>query len=248
MKSSLMHDRIRFITRSLALVLLLGTARAALAQNGPVIATGAMRNTMFNGQLSGLIALDSIASPGIFGLGPLEYLQGELMLIDGTCHVSSTTSDSTIQVVTRSNVRAPFFVHQRVTEWTEVALPAHVTDLASLDGFLTSTYGDRPAPFAFRLNGTIRSVQVHVLAVPDGTEVRSPADAHAHNTHFRITDREVEAIGFFSTQHKTIFTHHDSHIHVHAITAEKDWMGHVEALGFDPERVSLWVATGETGR
>ena len=33
------------------------------AQNGPVIPTGAMRNTMFNGQLAGLIQLDSIAKP-----------------------------------------------------------------------------------------------------------------------------------------------------------------------------------------
>ncbi len=214
----------------------------AFSQNGPVIATGAMRNTMFNGQLSGLIALDSVASPGMYGVGPLEYLQGELLLIDGTCYVSTTTSDSTMQVVARTDVKAPFFVNQRVEEWYEVEIPAQVTDLASLDEFLTKTYGDRLVPFAFKLAGTIHALQVHVLALPPGTEVRSPADAHAHNKHFRTIDREVEAIGFFSTQHKTVFTHHDSHIHVHAITAEKDWMGHVEMISFDPERLRLWVA------
>jgi len=39
-----------------------------------------------------------------------------------------------------------------------------------------------------------------------------------------------------------VFTHHDTNIHVHAITADRDWMGHVEELRFQPEHCILRVA------
>ncbi len=52
----------------------------------------------------------------------------------------------------------------------------------------------------------------------------------------------MDLLGFFSTKHKAVFTHHDTNIHVHAITAERDWMGHVEAVQFQSESVHLLVA------
>jgi acetolactate decarboxylase len=231
------------IKASLIIVAGMFTALALHGQNGPVIATGAMKNTMFEGQLAGLIQMDSLATPGTYGLGPLEYLQGELLLIDGTCFVATTTGSRTMQVdVEHGDVRAPFFVHQLVNEWRALDLPGDVTDLASLDAFLTATFGEGVPPFAFRITGLFESIQVHVLDVPPGTEINGPEDAHRHKEHFTINDREAETIGFFSTQHRRVFTHHDANIHVHAITVEKDWMGHVEKMQFDPRKVRLWVA------
>jgi len=219
--------------------LMLGTC---IAQNGPVIPTGAMRNTMFNGQLEGLIQLDSIAKPGTYGIGPLAYLRGEVLLFDGTVFVSQMEKELGMHVVQRTEVRAPFFVHQRVTEWTTIELPDSVVDLATLDPFLTARYAGAGEPFAFRIAGVIASVDVHIVDVPEGTEVNGPEDAHRHNKHYHTEGRTMDLIGFFSTKHKAIFTHHDTNIHVHAITAERDWMGHVEQLRIEPGRAALAVA------
>lgn len=212
------------------------------AQNGPVYATGAMRNTMFNGQLAGLITMDSLAVPGTFGIGPIAYLRGEVLVLDGTVHTSTVNKSGTMVVDQDPSVTAPFFVHQQVTHWQEVQLPDSVTDLAGLDRFLTERYAGLNAPFAFRLSGLFEHVKVHIVDVPLGTVVKGPDDAHRDNKHFQRSGVEAEAVGFFSTAHKAVFTHHDTNIHVHAITAERDWMGHVEALRFVPGRTSLRVA------
>lgn len=215
-------------------------AAAAHAQHGPVIATGAMRNTMFHGQLSGLIAMDSMMLPGTYGLGPLEHLRGELLLWDGRPFCSTVVNDTTMSVTERGEARAPFFVHQRVSTWNEVVLPDTVTDLHALDAFLTAHLGMEAAPCAFRLSGRFAAVQVHVLDVPEGTVISAPPDAHRHSKHYTRTGA-AEALGFFSTRHRTVFTHHDAHIHVHAITPARDWMGHVEELRFEAGAVRLWL-------
>ena len=204
-----------------------------------------MRNTMFNGQLAALAVMDSVAVPGIYGIGPLTYLRGELLLLDGHCYVAKATSDSTMEVVERSDVGAPFFVLQRVQSWHAGALPDSVRDLRSLDAFLTAAYGALQVPFAFRITGVFRSMQLHLLDVPPGAAVNCPADAHAHNKHFVLHGRYAEAMGFFSTKHHAVFTHHDTNIHVHAITTDRQLMGHVDGMRFDPAEVQLLVAVPE---
>jgi acetolactate decarboxylase len=212
-----------------------------MAQNGPVIPTGAMRNTMFNGQLAGLIDLDTVAKPGIYGIGPLEYLRGEVLVLDGTVFVSTAAKEGTMTVDQRPAAQAPFFVHQRVTEWASVELPDSVIDLPMLDAFLTALFAGTGQPFAFKLSGTFASIDVHIVDVPMGSEVKGPDDAHRHNKDYRAEGRTMDLVGFFSTKHKAVFTHHSTNIHVHAITKERDWMGHVERLRFVPAEVQLSV-------
>ncbi len=231
--------RLRYTSVVSALVL----CTSLWAQNGPVIATGAMRNTMFNGQLAGLISLDSIARPGTFGIGPVEYLRGELLVMDGVVYRSTAQGDSTMKVEVAPAVRAPFFVHQHVEQWTEVALPPTVTDLSSLDAYLTERYGALGQAFAFRIVGDFSVIDIHIVDLTPGTVVNGPDDAHRENKYYRIRDSRVEVVGFFSTKHKAVFTHHDTNIHVHAITAERDLMGHVEAMRFEPDKTRLLLAS-----
>lgn len=218
------------------------TSLNTLAQNGTVIATGAMRNTMFNGQLAGLIRLDSIAQPGTYGIGPVEFLRGELLLWDGHAYRSAAQGDTAMEVEQRPDSKAPFFVHQFVKEWTEIMLPDSITDLPMLDAFLTARFAALGKPFAFTLQGKISEVRAHIVDVTPGTVINGPDDAHRENKNYRLTDRTMDLLGFFSTRHKAVFTHHDTNIHVHAITADRDWMGHVEELRFQPEHCILRVA------
>ncbi|MGV3637627.1 MAG: acetolactate decarboxylase [Flavobacteriales bacterium] len=213
-----------------------------LAQNGPVQVTGAMRNTLFNGQLAGLIELDSLARPGTYGIGRIEYLRGEVLVLDGEVYTSVVKNGGSMLVTRGEAVKAPFFVHQTVEEWTEVQLPDSVVDLAGLDRLLTARDAGLGKPFAFRLSGPFERVEAHIVDVPLGTVINGPDDAHRDNKHFHMTGTQAEALGFFSTAHKAVFTHHDTNIHVHAITADRDWMGHVEALSFVAKRMVLQVA------
>lgn len=223
---------------STALLLLCSMDFSAQAQ---VLVTGAMRNSMFTGQLAGLVRMDTIAKQGAFGIGPLEHLRGELLLWDGVPYVSRGTSDTSLTVKVEREASAPFFVHANVREWVEVTLPDSITRLADLDGFLTSRFAQESRPMAFKLSGSIARAEVHVVDLPRGAEVRSPDDAHKGRKTFVREVLEADLLGFFSTKHKAVFTHHDTNIHVHLIDEERRWMGHVDSLRFDPRAIRLFV-------
>ncbi|MBK8948310.1 MAG: acetolactate decarboxylase [Flavobacteriales bacterium] len=222
--------------RPLALFVLL-TAADLPAQ---VIATGAMRDVILNGQGTGVIAMDSLTRPGLYGVGPLEHLRGEITVVDGVCHVARVINHS-VRVSVNRDVRAPFFVHARVERWEPVALPDDVVDLAGLDALLTDRSGADPGPFAFRLVGEVDSASAHVLAVPENMQVRSREEAHAYDVHVRFAQEPVELVGFFSTTHRTVFTHHDSNIHTHLISPDRRRMGHADEVTWRPGAMRLLV-------
>ncbi len=75
--------------------------------------TGAMSNVMKKGQLEGTINLDTIQDKvNLFGLGPKEYLKGELLIIDGKSFVSSIEEDGSIKMEETFDVKAPFLFMQ----------------------------------------------------------------------------------------------------------------------------------------
>lgn len=68
-------------------------------ENSEVKIAGAMKNVMINGQLEGFIDLDSIKNKeNLIGLGPIEYLSGEILILDGHSYISKVTSDSTMLI------------------------------------------------------------------------------------------------------------------------------------------------------
>jgi len=196
-----------------------------------VVVVGAMKNVMWKGELGGSLSLDSLSRvKGLYGLGPLSYLQGELLLKDGQVFVSRVTSDSTMTVEMDSQLTAPFFVYGKVQEWKEVSLPSDTKQMEDLENFIDQQSVDSKRPFAFKLEGKVTSAQIHIQNLPEGTVVSSPAEAHQGQTNYMITNQEVEIIGFFSTEHQGIFTHHDSFLHMHLITSDLKQMGHLDHM------------------
>lgn len=192
---------------------------------------GAMKNVMRKGDLSDRIHLDTISDKeGLYGLGPLSYLTGELLINNGKSYVSKVTSDSTMAVEQRFDVSAPFFVYANVREWTEVALPSKIKTIRDVEEFIDAKTSDFKRPFAFKLTGQIASADIHIQSLPEGTKVSSPEEAHQGQTHYTLNNEDAEIIGFFSTEHKGVFTHHDTFLHMHLITADESKMGHLDEL------------------
>lgn len=205
---------------------------------------GAMRQVMHEGRLGAQVRLDSLtAVPHAYGLGPLAGLRGELLLYDGTCYVATVGADSSLTVRRDCTAGAPFFVHTQVPAWKAVTLPAAVSDLAALEEYLTER-ASGAAPFAFRLEGTVRSAVIHSQNLAPGSRVRSPAEAHAGQVDYSLpAGTPVRILGFYSTRHQGIFTHHDSYVHLHLITADERQMGHVDAL--EPGALQLYLPATE---
>jgi len=210
----------------------------------PVLAqvqvTSAMRNAMWKGEIGTAIRLDTVTTrPHMYGLGPLSGLQGEIMLWDSRVYVSRVAGEGPMSVRSEPTAGAPFFVMQRVDEWTRVEMNREVNGLETLSAHIDSLAGKNDEPFAFRLTGKVKSATVHVVNLPDGAIVRSPDDAHKGIRKYKVEDTEVQVLGFFSRHHQAVFTHHDTFVHLHLMTTDGIVMGHLEEMNFDPMEMVL---------
>ncbi len=214
----------------------------ASASNVKIV--GAMMNIMHKGELFGTIDLDTISNrQHLYGLAPLEYLKGEILIVDGKSYVSRVASDGSIAMEETYKVKAPFFVSENVSDWKEVSLPDSVQTIPQLESFLVETTKHHSRPFAFRLTATIESCEIHIVNLPTGTEVHSPEDAHKNQKSYHFTNENSELVGFFSTEHQGVFTHHDTFVHIHLITSDKKKMGHADTLSMKKGTAKLYLPT-----
>ncbi|MCB0632845.1 MAG: acetolactate decarboxylase [Lewinella sp.] len=215
---------------------------AAEAGYSDVQIAGAMKNVMWKGELQSVIDLDTIRNKkGLYGLGPVSYLRGEILINDGKTYVSTVLTDTTMSVKATNQVSAPFFVYGYVQEWESVELPGSVKNIQDLETFLDERTKSAKRPFVFKLTGPIASANIHVQNLPEGTTVSSPAEAHQGQKTYALENADVAIIGFFSTGHQGIFTHHDSFVHMHLITADEQQMGHVDEAAFQSQKMTLYL-------
>lgn len=203
---------------------------------------GAMKDAMWKGELFSKIDLDTINDrKGLYGLGPQIQLTGELLILDGKSYVSKVEPDSTMVVDETYNTGAPFFVYGNVTEWKTVKVPEAVTNIEALETFVDEQSKKMKRPFAFKVSGRVSDATIHIQNLPPNSKVSSPQEAHVGQTDYKLKDENIDIVGFFSTEHKTVFTHHDTYIHLHLITKDRSKMGHLDHATFENIKLFLPV-------
>jgi acetolactate decarboxylase len=205
---------------------------------------GAMRNVMHKGELFGTINIDTIKNKThLYGLGPVEYLTGEIMIWDGKGYKSNAVSDTSMQVIETMEMKAPFFGYANIASWTERKIPDSISNVKQLENYLNQITINYPRPFLFKMEAMVDSATIHIVNLPKGTKVSSPEEAHKEQKSYVLTNKSVELLGFFSTEHQAIFTHHDTYVHVHLITTDKRQMGHLEELMLTKGTAKLYLPT-----
>ena len=236
-----LHKIIAPVTVMICLLILHYPSKAQKTAN-TVKVVGALKNVMWKGQLYGTIDLDTISNKKhLYGLGPLEYLSGELIIIDGKSYVSSVVNDTTMIVSQTFKAKAPFFVYANVHKWKIQVMPDSVQTIQQLENYLDLQTRTSPRPFAFRLTGIMDTAIIHIVNLPKGSTVNSPEEAHKGQTNFPLSNEAVEIAGFFSTEHQAIFTHHDTYLHMHLITKDQSKMGHFDEGRFKPGTMKLYL-------
>jgi acetolactate decarboxylase len=71
--------------------------------------------------------------------------------------------------------------------------------------------------------------------------VSSPSEAHQGQIDYELVNEQMEIVGFFSKEHKAIFTHHDSYVHMHLITKNREIMGHLDEILFKVGSLTLYL-------
>src|SRR5690606_41960640 len=102
----------------------LASCSGSLSQNNPEVAVvGAMKDVMWKGELHGKIYLDNLSDRSVlYGLGPLEYLKGEIMVVVGLFYQSTVRPEGKILEVADSIKREPIFALVSSPYCTDISL------------------------------------------------------------------------------------------------------------------------------
>src|SRR5690554_6755441 len=171
----------------LTILILASCSSKAQRKTNEVKIVGEMKNVMWKGQLSGNINLDTIATKtNLYGFGPVEYLVGEILIIDGKSYKSTVISDSTMKVEETYEIKAPFFGYANIDKWTEQTLPDNIQTIHQLEQYLDKETKYLPRPFMFKISGIVEEAAIHIVNLPKGSKVSSPDEAHKGQINYKI--------------------------------------------------------------
>ena len=203
---------------------------------------GEMRDVMWKGDLKGKIATDSLNNKETYGLGPIEFLKGEIVVFEGQSYVSKVVDSISHKVSKVPSVSAPFFVYSSNSDLKIVKFNRKNYTLKELEEYVNLVYKDYDQPLLIRIDGIFENIKVHSVNLPEGKKVSSPDEAHQGLTQYDFKNISGSLIGFFSRHHKTVFTHHDSFFHAHFISEDREVLGHIDETDFNSSKVTLKVS------
>ena len=194
--------------------------------------TGALKD-MMSGDISKTIDLDTLSKKEhLYAIGAYENLKGEIQIFNGAAF-NSRVKDSLIAIENNFTGSASLLVYTQVEEWVEnySFFFASKTDLERLLIDEAKRLGiDVSNPFPFIIEGTISELQWHVINWDANDTIHKHQKHQNSGINETLRNEEVVILGFYSTQHKAIFTHHSSNTHIHFRTKDQSLAGHVDAL------------------
>ena len=203
---------------------------------------GQMRDVMWKGDLAGKISTDSLNNIHAYGLGPIENLEGEVLLFEGQTFISKVIDSVAHQVTQVNSIKAPFFVYSYESDLNNFSVAPSELSLNSTEELIDSLYFDYHQPLLIRIDGVFKDIMVHSVNLPEGSSVSSPDEAHKGLTQYSYKNISGSIVGFFSRKHKAIFTHHDSYFHAHFISDDRSVMGHVDSVSFNSDNTTFKVS------
>ena len=204
---------------------------------GSIQRWGSLREALRDGHAKGRIDVGTVAAKGVYGIGALEDLRGEITVFDGEVWISCGSKDRPVTIRSRKlSAPATILFSSKISRWKTIRVEKDVS-ASEFDAFVAAQAKaaglDLETGFHFVVEGQLTDLDVHVLAGECpiranmlGVKMTSPPFA----THFdRVQGRLV---GVFSTDSVGVMTHHDSNSHNHVIIDnDAPFTGHAESVG-----------------
>jgi Alpha-acetolactate decarboxylase len=200
----------------------------------PVKHWGTIHEAMGQGKTHARVDLSEVETAGWWGVGALEDLAGEVTIVDGRVWLSKV-EDGALRSTwgPSTGSKATLLFASRVGAWRRFAVDRDLTgdDIAVFVADRAGQCGLDPAqPFAFRFEGTLRDVKMHVIAGECpvrarmlGVELKTPPFRAAHATI------EARLVGIFAADGGGRSAHHGRKTHMHVLIAGAG-TGHVDAV------------------
>lgn len=193
---------------------------------------GALKEIMHKGDITAKVnLLDLKKKEHVYAIGALENLKGEIQIFDGKLYNSKVLNNE-LFISNSFNDNATLLVQAEVEQWVSIPIPENIHKYSELESFIQETVDSDKfsfnGPFPFLVEGVFNSVDWHVINWKEGDL------EHSHEKHISSgvngIKRDVDAImlGFYSTEHKGVFSHHSSNMHLHFKTSDASIAGHVD--------------------
>ena len=202
---------------------------------------GQLFKIMHENQREGIISLSEVISqPHTYGLGAMEGLDGEVLILDNKILINKGKKGGTPSYKTEvtEDDLALLLVTAQVENWQEMSID-QAESMGSIDAVIKE-YADKMGintnkPFPFIIEGAVKMVNWHIIS--------NPAPGGGHDEHlagsWNRTDnqKKVKILGFYSEHHQAIFTHHTTFTHMHVVFEDEQLSGHIDDIKIN----SNWI-------
>ncbi|WP_426431411.1 acetolactate decarboxylase [Winogradskyella sp. HB-48] len=193
---------------------------------------GALK-TIMSGNIQSAIALDSLSNQkNFYALGAVENLKGEIQIFNSKPSNSSVL-DGSLSISDTYDINASLLVYANVDVWVDYQIDSKLTK-SELESLILNKAKENKInidkPFPFLIEGNIASLDWHVIDWKEGDTIHNHKKHKESGLNDVLNDTEVEIIGFYSTKHKAIFTHHTTNMHMHFKTDDNMVAGHIDDL------------------
>lgn len=199
--------------------------------------SGSLSNIMA-GDLKGTIALRKFQGmPNIYALGAAEDLQGEIQIFNSQ-PVNSRKAGEMLTLEKNFSRSAALLVYAQVEEWREIDIPSSIKIQSQLEIFIHQEIQkaglDVQGSYPFLVTGNVVKLDWHIVNWDKSNTDHSVENHMKYGLNGVMSGAQVEIIGFYSRNHKGIFTHHKSNVHMHFRTDEAKLAGHVDDMFLGP--------------
>jgi hypothetical protein len=207
------------------------------AWHGDIERWGTLREALRDGQDQARVAVADVAAKGVYAIGALEGLRGEITVVDGEVWISEGNVQRPVTTHgLATSASATVLFAAEVREWRKIVVTTDV-DPSELDDYIARQARaaglDPGRPFPFVVEGGLRQLNVHVLAGECpirarmlGKEMTSPA----YQLHSESADGRL--VGLYAADSSGILCHMGSRTHVHALIERDGGLtGHAETVG-----------------
>ncbi len=216
---------------------------------GKVLQYGKMHEAIGQQQHQGRVLLQEIVkTPGFFGVGALERLEGEITIVGGKITITGVDAKGELQPWeakspdrSAGDQQATMLVGSYVKSWTEHPLEQAV-EADNLDRFIGQTAEkaglDSSQPFMFTLQGELTDLRFHVIngACPMHARLKKrelPENLRPYEGE--LGKISATLVGVFAKDAVGNLTHPGTSTHMHVLMTDpasgKVITGHVEQVG-----------------
>lgn len=213
---------------------------------------GALKNMMKKGDISAKASLaDLEGKTHLYALGAIEDLKGEIQIFDGQVF-NTAVKNKTIQIDRSYTKKASLLVYAEVEHWQEFSIPNDIKSYADMEKFIAQTAQSNGVsvdyPFPFLIEGTPQTIDWHVIDWKDGDTEHSHQKHIESGLHGSLKNTPMQILGFYSTAHQAIFTHHTVYTHLHFKTNDDRLAGHLDDITLGENMILKLPTEGENNQ